>query len=207
MATGNSAPEVQIERVAPGDPEAQQFTVNPEIAERVEQAQRMEALRDIHLPDGVSPWPPAPGWWAVLAIAVVLLLTARWVIRRLTGPNLRARARRELAALDALLARSAPTSETETETEKYAELLRRIAAALGIDTSDWVAVLAERLGVTLTEPVARTLGTERYRAEPNLDVAGLKAFTQAVVAALPRDPGKPSAKPHPPSTTQPPQHA
>jgi len=32
-------------------------------------------LRDIHLPEAISWWPPAPGWWisAILAIAVITL--------------------------------------------------------------------------------------------------------------------------------------
>ena len=29
-------------------------------------------LRDIHLPEAVSWWPPAPGWWIVLAALVLL---------------------------------------------------------------------------------------------------------------------------------------
>lgn len=40
-------------------------------------------LRDIHLPDPVSAWPPGPGWW-VLAAVVLLLLAATvvWALRR-----------------------------------------------------------------------------------------------------------------------------
>ncbi len=39
-------------------------------------------LRDIHLPQAVSWWPPAPGWWALLALAAVALLALAWWQRR-----------------------------------------------------------------------------------------------------------------------------
>ncbi len=35
-------------------------------------------LRDIHLPDAISWWPPAPGWWLVGAIFVALLVYGLW---------------------------------------------------------------------------------------------------------------------------------
>ncbi len=30
-------------------------------------------LRDIHLPDAISAWPPAPGWWILLILVLTLL--------------------------------------------------------------------------------------------------------------------------------------
>jgi len=43
-------------------------------------------LRDIHLPAPVSWWPPAPGWWMLLALAllaaVAIALLRHWHLRR-----------------------------------------------------------------------------------------------------------------------------
>jgi hypothetical protein len=38
-------------------------------------------LRDIHLPAGIGWWPPAPGWWLLLALAVGAVLAVLWRYR------------------------------------------------------------------------------------------------------------------------------
>ena len=37
-------------------------------------------LRDIHLPEPISWWPPAPGWW--LALAAIIMLIAIFIVAR-----------------------------------------------------------------------------------------------------------------------------
>ncbi|MDX1519404.1 MAG: DUF4381 domain-containing protein, partial [Gammaproteobacteria bacterium] len=39
-------------------------------------------LRDIHLPDAVSWWPPAPGWWLLLLLICLLIISVAWLIHR-----------------------------------------------------------------------------------------------------------------------------
>lgn len=39
-------------------------------------------LRDIYLPDPISWWPLAPGWWGLLALFIVLILVLFWMFSR-----------------------------------------------------------------------------------------------------------------------------
>jgi len=43
---------------------------------------QLNALADIHLPEQISWWPPAPGWWIVLIITLFLLYTSVKIIRK-----------------------------------------------------------------------------------------------------------------------------
>lgn len=38
----------------------------------------LDQLRDIHLPDAVGIWPPAPGWWLLLAISLFVFAMLFW---------------------------------------------------------------------------------------------------------------------------------
>ncbi len=46
-------------------------------------------LRDIHLPDPVSWWPPAIGWWILLALLILLAVLLPALIRRLRKKSLK----------------------------------------------------------------------------------------------------------------------
>jgi len=44
-------------------------------------ADPLAQLRDIHIPDSVSWWPPAPGWWGLVVIIFVAMVLV-WLWRR-----------------------------------------------------------------------------------------------------------------------------
>ena len=106
-------------------------------------------LRDVHPPAEPPWWPPAPGWWIALVVAIGLLAIAirhahprwqRWRMRRKLIAELQAIARRHRAG--------APEISTAAE---VSQLLRRAAlerfpqlGAAGLVGEDWIAFLAAR---------------------------------------------------------------
>lgn len=54
-------------------------------------------LRDIHLPDPVTGWPPALAWWLLLCLGIIVITALlRYVLRRHRARAYRRAAKREL---------------------------------------------------------------------------------------------------------------
>lgn len=88
-------------------------------------AAALDALRDIHLPDPVSFWPLAPGWWllaaAVIALSVFVALRVR---ARRRSPE-----RFALQIVDALAEGFARDGDRLALATGLSRLLRRVALA------------------------------------------------------------------------------
>ena len=84
-------------------------------------------LRDLHLPESISWWPLAPGWWVLLGIALIVIgfVLQRYLERRARGAARRA----ALRQLDQLLTDYESHRNVVTFAAQVSELLRRAMLA------------------------------------------------------------------------------
>jgi hypothetical protein len=82
-------------------------------------------LRDIHLPDSVAWWPPAPGWWLLPLLIAGAILGVRWYRRRHGARHrMREQALRELEHIETRFGRRDDERQT---LQHLSMLLRRVA--------------------------------------------------------------------------------
>lgn len=110
-------------------------------------------LRDIHLPDPVSWWPPAPGWYGVLLILMLLLLAAAWLIIRRRHPSIKKLAMRELQHIEQAFSQHRNSQQLCSE---ISILLRRVAMSYdsrnnqaGVTGKEWLNHLNDLAGQPL----------------------------------------------------------
>lgn len=83
-------------------------------------------LRDIHIPEAISWWPPAVGWWLILVLVPLLLGLLYWLYRRLTRKTALKTARKLLMAL-----KNDPSLDDLAKIAQLSALLRRVAISTG----------------------------------------------------------------------------
>jgi hypothetical protein len=140
-------------------------------ASRPLESDPLAALRDWHLPDPVSWWPPAPGWWLVAGLVLALMVIAlRWwrAYRRRTAP-----ARTALAELAVLRSRLTESGDGRSFGAGVSVLLRRLALAryprdqvAGLAGPRWLAFLDRTGGAgAFTQGPGQVLVEAPYRPD------------------------------------------
>ena len=113
-------------------PAGSEALVNPDQLMSADPSAFLEMLRDLHLPAAVSWWPPAPGWWLLLGIALLAYLGWRyswyekWFNRRHlpAPPSADVAALEEIARVRAVFVKNGDVHELVAS---LSILLRRVA--------------------------------------------------------------------------------
>ena len=156
----------------------------------------LSQLHDIHLPARISWWPPAPGWWLLLAIAL-LAVGVLYAVYRLRNRN----HWRRFALMELIRLREQHASQQSTHRAVVSELsilLRRVAvsrfpraevAALNGDA--WLAFLDRSLGenAAFQSDTGRLLTSIPYRPEMAIDSSTMSALFALAERWLKKLPG------------------
>ncbi len=148
-------------------------------------------LRDIHLPEPIGWWPPAPGWWilAALLIAGTILVVAYTRYQRQ-----RNRIRRvSLKAIDEIQETFHVHGDRTRLIRELSILLRRVCIsqyprteAASLTGVEWMSFLdRSRDGKSFSEGNGLVLMTEPYRKNPEIDANALLSCCRSWIAALP----------------------
>ncbi|MDT8387105.1 MAG: DUF4381 domain-containing protein [Thiogranum sp.] len=131
-------------------------------------------LRDIHLPEPVSWWPPAPGWWLLLILLALLGALGYALYRRHRRRALQRSAQQALRDIAARWQQSGNAAQLASE---LSILLRRLCLSrfpreqvAGLTGSAWLQRLDSELpGEHFTSGIGRALIEAPYAAEVRVD--------------------------------------
>ena len=168
-------------------------------------ADPLTQLHDIHLPEPVSAWPPAPGWWLLAIVLLVLIAyTTYRVLRKRRRNRYRQLALQELAHIQSRTtlnsATGADTPSTEAAAVKNAahdqntqiaainQLLKRVAllvfpygATAQMSGSAWAEFLAAQCPAPKAEDFA-LLSEGPYQDPDHSQPPTAEAITQLIAA-------------------------
>ena len=151
-------------------------------------------LRDIHLPEPISWWPPAPGWWLLvtLLLALVALSFLLILLRR------RGRLRREAGiALEQIRNSYEQQGDGTRLAADLSVLLRRIAISrypqaevASLTDSQWLTfldrgIVNSKAANGFSQGIGRMLTEDPYRLDMEIDAEGLLSICQTWVQSLP----------------------
>lgn len=106
-------------------------------------------LRDIHLPSSIAWWPPAPGWWILLGLALLFLFCILLLVRLLLKPTLKKKASKQLRAIENVFQQTGNATQCVADLSaflRHAVLSRETDASVaGITGIAWLQLLEQSL--------------------------------------------------------------
>ncbi len=149
-------------------------------------------LRDIHLPEPVSWWPPAIGYWMLLLLFVFLVLLAmglrkRWLARERSAKI------QALKELEQIRQEYQQSGNKRKLIEELSALLRRVSISLyprsetaSLTGDEWLKFLDKNSqDKGFTQGPGRVLATAPYQKEGKVDAEALIDLCRDWIKALP----------------------
>ena len=106
-------------------------------------------LRDIHLPDPISWWPLAYGWWLAFALIFLLITLASMTVRKYLKPTLRKEAKRGLALIEKTFLETDDASRCVSELSGFLRRLvlsrKPLLKSAGLTGQAWLELLDQSL--------------------------------------------------------------
>ena len=144
-------------------------------------------LRDIHGASDPGWWPPAPGWWFLLAIGlVVLALFLRYGFRRWLVLS---RRRRLLTALEKIGTGISATERPQEYLANMNRLFRVVAlrafpgtACARLQGNEWVQFIQSLMPEGVNSDGLAALASGPYEPRPDFDTQGLDKLARTWVA-------------------------
>jgi len=142
------------------------------------QAKLLEQLRDIHASAEPGWWPPAPGWWVLATVLVVLL---GYLVYRAYGAWRAYRRRQRLvSALENISQQWDPAADPHRFLAEMNKLFRVVAlrafpgtSAVRLQGADWVSYIESMLPDSASTTQLQALATGPYEPSPEFDQQGL----------------------------------
>lgn len=153
-------------------------------------------LADIHLPEPVSFWPPAPGWWV---LAILLLFLVLWMSRKSFLANRRRKIKAQaLNELEKCYSTYSHDSDSDSNRLKLRyvneanSVLKRVAlvhfpgaAVAGLGGPEWVGFIKDNgQSDLLTSEIADALSHGRFQTKLEINVDEMNNFATQWIASL-----------------------
>ncbi len=145
----------------------------------------LDQLADIHLPDSVSWWPIAPGWWILLTLLIITLIGCFIWHRRKQQNYYRVIAQQELAAI---YTQYQQTQDAAAYLHSLSVILRRTAITAyphtfnasikGTDWLNWLDAVCPANNEKFSGSVGHYLLSSAYQKNPQVDAAALYQLSE-----------------------------
>jgi hypothetical protein len=165
----------------------------------------LSQLRDIHLPDPVSWWPLAPGWWGLFALLMLLSGICVWFYKRFQSNRWREHALIECRTIKNLLGDesipelassvSSLRSAQRQAAQQVSALLRRVAITrfprhevASLTGQNWIDFLSQAVNhkIKIESSITQTLLYAPYSSTSVNPIAPLLKFAEDWIKALPK---------------------